>query len=123
MNKSDLQNKLQLPSHTRDGYPLIPISAKTGAGIALLKRELLNQIDSEVQQSADVVITNARHYEALHACGQALERARKGLQEGLSGELVAFDIREALYQLGLITGEVSTDDLLGNIFSRFCIGK
>ncbi len=123
MNKSDLQNKLQLPSHTRAGYPLIPISAKTGAGIALLKRELLNQIDSEVQQSADVVITNARHYEALHACGQALERARKGLQEGLSGELVAFDIREALYQLGLITGEVSTDDLLGNIFSRFCIGK
>jgi tRNA modification GTPase len=123
MNKSDLHPTLELPQTTAAGYPLICISAKTGAGIDTLKQQLWRQVDADTQHSADVVVTNARHYEALHACGQSLERAREGLKTGLSGELVAFDIRDALHHLGLITGEVTTDDLLGNIFSRFCIGK
>lgn len=70
-----------------------------------------------------VIVTNARHYNALTRAAEALSRATSGLESGLSGDLVSQDIRECMHYLGEITGEISTDDILGEIFSHFCIGK
>jgi tRNA modification GTPase len=71
----------------------------------------------------DVVITNARHFEALTRAGEAIDRVTKGLKSGLPSDLLAQDIRQVLHYIGEITGEVTTDEILGNIFSKFCIGK
>ena len=68
-------------------------------------------------------MTNSRHLQALRKCDESLERAMQGLENQTPGDLLAMDIRQALFYLGEITGEVTTDDLLGNIFSKFCIGK
>jgi tRNA modification GTPase len=73
--------------------------------------------------SEGVILSNARHYEALKSTLQNLDKAKNGIERKLSGELIASDIRSALNHLGEITGEVTTDDLLGNIFGKFCIGK
>lgn len=73
--------------------------------------------------SNDVVLTNARHYEALKRVEQALDAVARGLDDGIPADLVAVDLRDALYHLGTITGEVTSDEVLGNIFGRFCIGK
>jgi tRNA modification GTPase len=70
-----------------------------------------------------VVITNLRHYQALLNATASLQQVQNALTSGISGELVAFDIRKAIYHLGEITGEITTDDLLESIFSKFCIGK
>ncbi|MDD7137883.1 MAG: tRNA uridine-5-carboxymethylaminomethyl(34) synthesis GTPase MnmE, partial [Bacteroidales bacterium] len=70
-----------------------------------------------------VIVTNARHYEALVRAGEAITRSIDGLYSGLSGDFVSQDIRECMHYLGEITGEISTDDILGEIFSHFCIGK
>jgi tRNA modification GTPase len=70
-----------------------------------------------------IIVSNLRHLEALKACDKMLETTVQGINENRSTELIAMDVRQALHHLGLITGEVSTDDLLSNIFSRFCIGK
>ena len=71
----------------------------------------------------DTVITNARHYDALMRASQSINNVKKGLESGLTGDLLSIDIRESIHHFGRITGEISTDDLLGNIFSNFCIGK
>ncbi|MDP5067473.1 MAG: 50S ribosome-binding GTPase, partial [Schleiferiaceae bacterium] len=85
---------------------------------------LERHLESRVQiPEGDVLIANARHAEALGASIESLERARESLVLGTSGELVAYDLRDALRHLGSITGEVTADDLLGSIFGRFCIGK
>ena len=74
-------------------------------------------------KQGDVVITNLRHYQSLLQTHEALDRVLKGMGEGVTGDFMAMDVRNALYHLGLITGAISTEDLLENIFSRFCIGK
>ncbi len=99
------------------------ISAKTGAGIPELQQQLLGFINRGLLQSGDPVVSNSRHYEALLQSLEALERVREGLAEGVPGDLVSVDINDALFHLGVITGKISTDDLLANIFSNFCIGK
>jgi tRNA modification GTPase len=71
----------------------------------------------------DIVVTNARHVDALRKAKAALEDARKAIDLGISGELLAIDLRRAQHHLGEITGRITTDDLLGSIFGRFCIGK
>ena len=76
----------------------------------------------EIDDNA-LIVTNARHYEALTRARAAIERSIQGLSDGLSGDLVSQDIRECMYYLGQITGEITTDDILGEIFSHFCIGK
>ncbi|MCB0484510.1 MAG: tRNA uridine-5-carboxymethylaminomethyl(34) synthesis GTPase MnmE [Flavobacteriales bacterium] len=102
----------------------IPISAKNGVGIDTLKTGLMQCIpDSTVAGAGETVVSNARHFHALNEAGAALQRARDGLMNGITGDLLAADIRHALYFLGLITGEIHTEDLLDNIFSKFCIGK
>jgi tRNA modification GTPase len=102
---------------------LLFISAGTGYNLSLLKSKLYELVTQNEQYQASNIITNVRHYEALVFANQALLKAKSGLNEKLSGELVAFDLREALEHLGSITGEVSNEDILGSIFSRFCIGK
>ena len=99
------------------------IAAKTGDGILELQQRLLGFINRGLLQSGDPVVSNSRHYEALLKSLEAVERVREGLAEGVPGDLVSVDINDALFHLGVITGQISTDDLLANIFSNFCIGK
>ena len=71
----------------------------------------------------ETIVSSARHYEALLKTYETLEKAKNGLEDATSADFIAIDIRQAMYHLGTITGDISTDDLLGNIFSKFCIGK
>ena len=104
-------------------FPAVFISAKKGEGIDMLK-SVLSDICAEYRSGSDgTLVTNMRHVEALTNARSALERVRNGLHSGLATDLVSQDIREALYHLGSIVGEISTDEVLGTIFERFCIGK
>lgn len=128
LNKSD-----ELDAHQiRDIYNALArekevnsvvISAKTGEGIDELQHKLLEFIDKGMLQDNQTVVTNSRHYEVFQKALQDIDQVRDGLDRGLSGDLLAIDIRQALHHLGEITGEITTDDLLGNIFANFCIGK
>lgn len=103
---------------------MIPISAKTGSGLPELT-EALAKIGRRITGDTDeTLVTNIRHYEALSRAATALGRVRDGLKVAtLPPDLIAQDLREALYHLGEIVGEISTDEVLGNIFRKFCIGK
>lgn len=103
--------------------PLLAISAKTGEGIDELKKCLSNSILGEFDTQTDTIVTNSRHVDALRKTEAALGKAKEGLDLGVTGDFVAMDIRQAMFHLGTITGDISTEDLLGNIFSKFCIGK
>ena len=122
-NKLDLRavpvNDLIWPS----AVSMLPVSAKTGEGIPELKAWLVEQITAGFDTGQDTIISNARHLEALEKSAFSLEQARTGLETNVTGDFVAMDIRQAMFHLGSITGDISTDDLLGNIFSKFCIGK
>ena len=102
---------------------LLPISAKTGTGISTL-RELLASTQRDLLGDSDTtLVTNQRHVQALTDARTSLLRVREGLASGLPTDLAAQDIREAIYHIGSIVGEISTDEVLGNIFANFCIGK
>ena len=104
-------------------FSQLRISAKENININELKKILSLYVKNLSPSAGNTIITNIRHYEALNNALQALEKVEEGMQIRLSGDLLAIDIREVLYHLGSITGAVSNDELLGNIFSRFCIGK
>lgn len=100
------------------------ISAKNGVGTDTLERILTKSLVlADTDDANQVIVTNARHYEALLHASEAITRAIDGLSAGISGDFVSQDIRECMHYLGEITGEISTDEILGSIFSRFCIGK
>jgi tRNA modification GTPase len=101
---------------------IIPISAKELVGLEKLEKELVDSIQGKVPDS-DIVITNARHFEALELASRAIKRVRDGIENKLPSDLLAQDIRETMHYLGEITGDISTDEILGNIFKNFCIGK
>ena len=101
----------------------IKISAKTGEGIEDLTDMLLNLINTGALKNNDTIVTNSRHYDALIKAFEEIQKVKYGLEIDLSGDLLAIDIRQALYHFGEITGEITNDDLLGNIFANFCIGK
>jgi len=101
----------------------IKISAKTGRGVEQLTNELLNLINTGALKNNETVVTNSRHYDALIKAFEEIQKVKYGLDTGLSGDLLAIDIRQALFHFGEITGEITNDDLLGNIFANFCIGK
>ena len=102
---------------------ILPISAKTGSGIVIL-RELLASTQRDLLGDSDTtLVTNQRHVQALTDARTSLLRVRDGLASGLPTDLAAQDIREAIYHIGSIVGEISTDEVLGNIFRNFCIGK
>lgn len=115
-----VRNKVDLtppPTHRE----AVQISAATGYGLEDLKKQLVSLVSSQMQ--AGTVVTNLRHYEHLVKTYNALEDVLQGLDDGITGDFLAQDIRLALYHLGEITGVIVTDDLLANIFSKFCIGK
>jgi len=122
-NKMDEVQDLTLMQALRDQYEdLLFISAKAGDGLQELENRLL-QVVHAGQLQQEKLVANARHEQALGKAAESLLSVQQGLQNSISSELVAQDIRRTLHFLGEITGEVSTDDLLGNIFSKFCIGK
>lgn len=128
VNKADMDIAPQvtetLGTLLPEGAHQVSISARDGVNTEELTR-LLTQSAALPDMSDDnaVIVTNARHYNALTRAAEALNRATSGLESGLSGDLVSQDIRECMHYLGEITGEISTDDILGEIFSHFCIGK
>ncbi|MDR6733309.1 tRNA uridine-5-carboxymethylaminomethyl(34) synthesis GTPase MnmE [Sphingobacterium sp. 2149] len=121
INKSDLLSEEQKASY-RTLNPLY-ISAKEQTGVEELKDELINRVQLGNLNTDDVMVTNIRHVEALQKTAYSLERVIYGIDNPVTSDFLAMDIRQALYHLGEITGTVSTDDLLDNIFSKFCIGK
>ena len=106
-----------------DSVSVIPISAKTGSGIANLRAHLAATQRDLLGDSDTTLVTNQRHVQALSDSRTSLLRVRDGLASDLPTDLAAQDIREAIYHLGSIVGEISTDEVLGNIFRNFCIGK
>ena len=102
---------------------IIPISAKTGTGIQELRTHLAKSQHDLLGDSDSTLVTNQRHAQALTDARTSLFRVRDGLASGLPTDLAAQDIREAIYHIGSIVGEISTDEVLGNIFRNFCIGK
>lgn len=127
-NKIDIltgeSHKISMLQKALENYPLIFISAKNEKDVESLKKELLRRVQQwEASLQTDIIVTNARHYEFLEKAEQALSQAEHGLLSQLPSDLVAMDVRAALHFLGEITGEITTEDLLGNIFSKFCIGK
>ncbi|MCX8212191.1 MAG: tRNA modification GTPase [Neolewinella sp.] len=108
-----------------DKEDFIPMVAKDRANLGYLQERLLATATGGTAglDQQQVVLSNARHYDALRRADEALVRVLDGLNVGISQDFVAMDIRQSLRELGEITGEITTDDLLGNIFSNFCIGK
>lgn len=119
---SDFETELKqnLVPHYTD--TLIGISAKEGVNISLLKSEIATYANG-ITSTNGMVVTNLRHYEALVNAQNEIKKVQNGLATHLSSDLLAIDVREALYHLGSITGQVTNDEVLGNIFKNFCIGK
>ncbi len=104
-------------------YQFIELSAKFDPNINALERLLFHAANIPEISGADVIVTNARHYEALTHALDAIQRVQQGLHDGLSGDFLSQDIRECIYHLSDIVGEVTADDVLQNIFKHFCVGK
>ena len=122
-NKTDLLE--EVPRHFRDlvDYESIFISAKRRENIHLITDALMKQVEAGDMESHTAIVSNTRHYEALSLTLEAIKAVKHGLETQIPGDLLASDLRQALYHLGSITGEVSSDEILGNIFGKFCIGK
>ena len=127
INKIDLHSDTDNSSAaTADGAEdryTIRLSAKTGEGIRTLVAALARSVDATAAYRGEAIVTNQRHYHALCEALTALDAALDGLQHGLTSELLSEDIRAAINHLGEITGEITSDDILQNIFSKFCVGK
>lgn len=127
LNKIDTLPKEELASivsqlNTKNAK-LIPLSAKNKIGIEDLKNQLLSFVNTGALRNNETIVTNTRHYDSLLKALEEIQKVKYGLQTNLSSDLMAIDIKEALYHFGLITGQVTNDELLGNIFANFCIGK
>jgi tRNA modification GTPase len=132
--KADLESRLILVANKTDktsekveskfeGFNTTSISAKEKTGIEELKSRLTEFVNTAALEENQIIVTNTRHIEALNGARKSLQEVLTGFDNQMSGDLVAIDIRRSLFYLGEITGEITTDDLLGNIFSKFCIGK
>ena len=118
INKIDTNNSIKTL-----GNDYLYISAKENLGIDELKNKIFDFTNINALDNNNTIVTNQRHYEQLKNTLSELEIVIEGLNNGVSGDLLAVNIKKSLFHLGLITGEVSTDDLLSNIFGKFCIGK
>ena len=127
INKVDLLSEEDLVSIEKQlqklNLKLLKISAKQNIGIDELKNQLLSFVNTGALRNNETIVTNTRHYDSLLKALDEIQKVKFGLETNLSSDLMALDIREALYQFGLITGQVTNDELLGNIFANFCIGK
>jgi tRNA modification GTPase len=127
-NKVDLlnaENRIKFDNQLSIiNYPLlIEISAKEKQGIDELKNQLLSFVNTGALRNNETIVTNTRHYDSLLKALEEIQKVKYGVQTNLSSDLMAIDIKQALYYFGEITGEVTNDELLGNIFANFCIGK
>ncbi|WP_089119230.1 tRNA uridine-5-carboxymethylaminomethyl(34) synthesis GTPase MnmE [Cellulophaga lytica] len=122
-NKKDLYTPEQIETIEAEIPSTLFISAKTGDGVETLKNKLLEFVNTGALRNNETIVTNTRHFDALLKSLEGIERVQLGMDGGISGDLLAIDLKDALYHLGEITGQVSNDELLGNIFANFCIGK
>ena len=123
VNKADLTMAMEAGIALVD-HPTYAVSAKTGLGIETVKAALRTQLVSGgFDTTESVMVTNVRHRDALRRAGESLSQALESVQCGMAGELVSIDVRAAADALGEITGAITTDEILGRIFSQFCIGK
>jgi tRNA modification GTPase len=128
VNKSDLITRSVASSLTKElrslcPFPVIFVSARDSTGIDDLKKQLTASVETGRLDDPQYIVTNARHYEALRNVSERLQRVLDGFRDGIPTVLIATDVRQAIYHLGLITGKISPEDILGEIFSKFCIGK
>ena len=121
-NKIDLKNQNQTLLDDLNDFKLLEISATDSDSVSKLKNRLVNEVDI-LNPYNDIIISNSRHYEALIKALKAIEEVNIGLKENISGDLLSVDIRRSIEYLAEITGEITNDDVLGNIFANFCIGK
>ena len=112
-----------LDNRENNSDELICMSAKTGQNVEELISALHRYSGADKIEEADLIVTNARHYEALIHAQDSIQRVIQGLNDNLSGDFIAQDLRETIHHLSTITGTITTSDLLQTIFSRFCIGK
>lgn len=122
-NKMDLLDEEQIQLLKTQIPNVLFLSAKHKIGIEELEKKLLDLVDSGALSGDSTIITNSRHYDALLKALEEIQKVKEGMDMDISSDLLSIDIRQALFHLGEITGSVTTDDLLGNIFSNFCIGK
>ena len=127
INKIDLITPTQIQEILQqlaaiDVTPIL-LSAKNKQGVEELKNQLTSLVNTGALRNNETIVTNTRHYDALLKALDEIQKVQYGIETNLPSDLMAIDIREALYQFGLITGQVSNDELLGNIFANFCIGK
>ncbi len=122
-NKVDKLSKEEIKNLESAINNLQFLSAKTGKGVEKLQNKLLDFVNTGALRNNETIVTNSRHYDAMLKALEEIIKVQNGIDSGLSGDLLAIDIRQALYYFGEITGEISNDELLGNIFANFCIGK
>ena len=128
MNKSDMTKTSQLSElktslNLNENENLVEISAKKGTNIDQLDQILIKAAKVSNLDKDAVIVSNIRHFEALSLAFENLNRVKEGISNNIPSDLISQDLRQAIYYLGQITGEISTDEVLGNIFRNFCIGK
>jgi tRNA modification GTPase len=123
INKTDLLEDKEILNLKSKILNPVFLSAKNKTGIDILLKSLTDLANIGVLSNNQTIVSNSRHFEALNNALNSLNEVQKGIDQNISSDLFAIDIRQALFHLGLITGEITTDDLLGNIFANFCIGK
>ena len=123
LNKADLLDKEENQKLQTQNPELLMLSAKNKTGIDILIQKLTDLANTGILSNNQTIVSNSRHFEALNNALNSIIEVQKGIDQNISSDLFAIDIRQALHYLGLITGEITTDDLLGNIFQNFCIGK
>jgi tRNA modification GTPase len=127
VNKTDLISEIEKETLQKQLENLevktIFLSAKNKTGIENLKTQLLAFVNTGALRNNETIVTNTRHYDSLLKALEEIQKVSFGLQANIPSDLMAIDIRQALYYFGEITGEVTNDELLGNIFANFCIGK
>ncbi|MDM8004195.1 MAG: tRNA uridine-5-carboxymethylaminomethyl(34) synthesis GTPase MnmE, partial [Bacteroidota bacterium] len=128
INKADLVSH-DIPDRLKEelsglcSCPVLFVSARESAGIDEVREHLIASVETGKLDNPQYIVTNARHFEALKNVSDSLQRVLDGFRDGIPTVLIATDVRQAIYYLGLITGRVTPDDILGEIFSKFCIGK
>ncbi|NGX84705.1 tRNA uridine-5-carboxymethylaminomethyl(34) synthesis GTPase MnmE [Aequorivita sp. KMM 9714] len=117
------RQKLKVTLSEIDNSSALLLSAKSNLGVEELQNKLLDFVNTGALRNNETIVTNSRHYDSMLKALEEIIKVQQGIDNNLSGDLLAIDIRQALYYFGEITGEISNDELLGNIFANFCIGK
>ncbi|WP_271393644.1 tRNA uridine-5-carboxymethylaminomethyl(34) synthesis GTPase MnmE [Aequorivita sinensis] len=117
------RQKLKVTLSEIDNSSALLLSAKSNLGVEKLQNKLLDFVNTGALRNNETIVTNSRHYDSMLKALEEIIKVQQGIDNNLSGDLLAIDIRQALYYFGEITGEISNDELLGNIFANFCIGK